>query len=196
MKLVMLLLCFHLCCSSYSYTQSKNADYSSQKKDTTTQLIIDSLLSTNSVVSSHRKTHFSEAPVSIADSAFLNHYKIRQVVIDGQLQTGHIPDIPAAEICNINVIIYVEKGDANLLNTLIIETRSFVRQNYWQYFSAKSGDYRKAVPTLQEFKNVTYYINNYAINTSLEEELSKIRIEDIVKVKVDKQGVKIKVKKH
>jgi hypothetical protein len=149
--------------------------------------IVDSILHTIN-------RHISGSPVSIADPAFLKQGKISQVIIDSILQTGRIPDIPAPAIYNMALLINVGKDNSDLTNTLLIVTRSFIRQQYWRSFSARSAAYRKAVPTPAEFNNFNYFINGSSIKTPLEEALTQIPAASIVKIKTDKEGVKIKTK--
>lgn len=67
-------------------------------------------------------------------------------------------------------------------------TKPVVRQKYWNYLSAKSPDYTKAVPNATADSSVVYFLNGTMLNTGYEMTLFGINDENFDSMKIIDQA--------
>ena len=78
--------------------------------------------------------------------------------------------------------VAVFKGDAAINKIgpsgkdglIYVQTRNFVRNNYWKFLSSKSPEYAGAVATSNEANDVQYVLNGHLITTNIEKTMGAL----------------------
>lgn len=79
-------------------------------------------------------------------------------------------------------------GEQGKFGVVYVETKKFARNKYWNYFKSKSVDYLKIVPTPQSDSSIIYILNDKALKTNFEGDLSGIDDKNFIElIVIDKQ---------
>jgi hypothetical protein len=82
-------------------------------------------------------------------------------------------------------------GPQGKYGAVYIETKTFARNRYWNFFKGKSNEYLKAVPNVESDKNVVYILNGKVLKTNFEADLSLINDKNFIDLNViDKETLK------
>jgi hypothetical protein len=82
-------------------------------------------------------------------------------------------------------------GDQGRFGAVYIETKTFAKNKYWNFFKSKSEIYFKIVPTPESDSAIAYILNGKVLGTNFEGDLSNINDQSFVYLKViDKDKLK------
>lgn len=101
----------------------------------------------------------------------------------GVLKLYNPDDIAMIEIIKDTSAIKLV-GDEGKNGVIYITTKSYARKIYWDFFTSKSSDYLKAVPSINEEENVVYVLNNKILEKNFEADLCGINETNFLELKV------------
>ncbi|MCO5935060.1 hypothetical protein NAF17_05885 [Mucilaginibacter sp. RB4R14] len=67
---------------------------------------------------------------------------------------------------------------------IYIETKQFAKKRYWNFFSSKSAEYTKVVPSATEDANVQYILNKRVLTKSYEGDLASINDKTFKEIRI------------
>ena len=99
------------------------------------------------------------------------------------LQSVHPADIALLNVYKDSSKIS-QFGQAGKNGVIYIETKKFVRTRYWNLFSSKSVDYRKAVRHPDTDSTIAYFLNGNLLEKNLDDDLSQVDATTLLGIKI------------
>ena len=135
---------------------------------------------------SHKKEEFVLFPPD-EPMFFVDSTRVNKSALESMYQPTDFAFVTVYK--DSNAIRFTGKEAKN--GAIYLTTKSFAREHYWQYFSAKSKEYEKLVPDLTSEAKVIYILNNKVLETNFEKELFDINDTNFVELTIinkDKLG--------
>lgn len=144
---------------------------------------IDLLMSCDRIFNQSKKV-FQEP--STEPLYFLDNIKVKK----GVLEWLNPNNIAMVEVFKDTTAIKMV-GNEGKNGVIYITTKEYARKKYWDFFTSKSTDYFKAVPSIYEKEDVIYILNGKILEKNFEADLYGINETNFLELKViDKKQLK------
>jgi hypothetical protein len=111
---------------------------------------------------------------------FLDSVRITKDELEEQYEPTDMAAVTVYKDTNAIKLI----GPEGRNGVIYFETRKFARNRYWNLFSTRSAEYKKAVPNPESDSTVAYILNGKVLTGSFEGTLSTINEKNLLEFKV------------